>query len=223
MSSGTSNNKPNKGGDIVRFEPKGMSLINSNPGYIEIFRKAGCLKFCQNLEGHHIDVTHKFVLNYDGKSSKVGDLMVQVTEKDIAMATGIPAEGERWFKDTTLDLSDCKKFFREEYQDINLTSGAPRKCITDESDEFLKVIQRYFTCEGRFNMVYAYHIRLLMHFDGMRALNIPYFLHISIGNMTDKIQGNPKQFENHIFHHALIKLLIVKEMRKEKEDMGVIF
>jgi hypothetical protein len=31
-------------------------------------------------------------------------------------------------------------------------------------DNMLKVIQRYFTCEGRFNMIYQYHISLLLHF-----------------------------------------------------------
>jgi len=115
MSSRTSNKKPNKGGDIVRFEPRGMTLINSNPGYMEIFRKVGCLKFCQKLDDHLVDVAHKLVLNYNGKSSKVGDLTIPVIEKEISVATGIPAEGERWFKGTTLDLSDCKQFFRKEY------------------------------------------------------------------------------------------------------------
>ena len=61
MTYGTSKKNPNKGGDIVRFEPRGMTLINSNPGYMEIFRNDGCLKFCQKLDGHHVDVAHKFV------------------------------------------------------------------------------------------------------------------------------------------------------------------
>lgn len=108
-----SRKKPNKGGDIVRFEPKGMALINSKLGYMEAFRKVGCLKFCQNMDGQHVDVAYKFVLNYDGKVSRVGDLVIPITEHDISMATEIPVEGERWFKGTTLDLSECKHFFIE--------------------------------------------------------------------------------------------------------------
>jgi len=65
-------------------------------------------------------------------------------------------------------------------------------------------------------MVYLYHIRLLLHFTRLRTLNISHFLHKSIGNMADKIQGNPKQFESNLFHCALIKLLIVKELKKRK-------
>jgi len=103
-----------------------------------------------------------------------------------------------------------------------LSAGAPRCCITKENDELLKVIQRYFTCEGRFNMVYAYHnhIRLLMHFKGVKALNLPYVLHRSIGKMAGKIQENLKNFESHLFHYGLIKLLIVKELGKRKRTWG---
>jgi len=147
-------------------------------------------------------------------------LVIPSTEHDISVEIGIPVEGEKWFKGTTLDLSECRHFFIKEYQDIKLTVGAPGKCITKESDELLKVIQRYFTCDGIFNMVYAYHIRFLMHFTGLKALNLPYFLHRSIGKMKDKIQGNPKIFESHMFHCALIKLLIVKDLRKRKKTWG---
>jgi len=60
--------KPYKGGGIVRFEPSGMALIKSKPEYMETFRRAGCLMFCQKLDGHHVDVAYRFVLNYDGKA-----------------------------------------------------------------------------------------------------------------------------------------------------------
>jgi len=119
-----------------------------------------------------------------------------------------------------MDLDGCRQFFSEGYQNIKLSAGAPRCYITRESDELLKVIQICFTCEGRFNMVYAYHIRLLMHFKGLKALNLPYFLHISLGKMAGKIQGNPKSFESHLLHGGLIKLLIVKELGKRKKTWG---
>ena len=161
MSSGTPKKKTNKGGDIVRFEPKGMALINSTSGYMDIFRRAVCLRFFQKLQGHHVDIAYQFVLNYDGTKSKVGELVIPVTEQAISTTTGIPAEGERWFKGMTLDISECRQFFKKEYQDVKLTTGSQRKCMTKDSDELLKMIQRYFTCEGGFNMVYLYHIRLL--------------------------------------------------------------
>jgi len=35
-----------KGGEINRFKPSDMALLKMKPGYEEIFRKVGCLKFC---------------------------------------------------------------------------------------------------------------------------------------------------------------------------------
>lgn len=95
MSSRTPKKKTNKVGDIVRFEPRGMALINSNPNYMETFRKAGCLKFCQKLDGHHVDVAYMFVFNYNGNISKMGELVIPVTKQYIFVATGIPVEGEK--------------------------------------------------------------------------------------------------------------------------------
>lgn len=217
MATETPTRKTNKGRDIVRFKPQGMALINSCPGYMDVFRREGCLRFCQQLQGHDVDITYKFVLNYDGTKSIVGDLIIPVTKQAISTTTGIPAEGERWFKGMTLDTNECGQFFKKEYQGIKLTTRAQRGYMMKDNDELLKVIQRYFTCEGRFNMVYLYHIRLLLHFTSKRALNLPYFLYKSIGKMAGKIQANLKSYENSLFHCVLIKLMIVKEMKKRKK------
>jgi len=117
-----------------------MALLKSKPVYEEVFIRAGCLRFCQKLDGHHVDVSYRFALNYDGKASKVGDPVIPATEMDISIVTGIPTEGEEWFKGTSLDLGECRHFFNKEYQNIKLSAGAPRGCITRESDELLKVI-----------------------------------------------------------------------------------
>jgi len=109
----------------------------------------------------------------------------------------------------------------KKYQGMKLSTGAPRARIIKEDDEFLKVIHRYFTCESRFNMVYAYHVRLLMHFRGVKVLNIPYLLHSSLGKMCEKIQGNPYSFSSHIFPCGLIKLLIVRELAKRRSTRGL--
>jgi hypothetical protein len=59
--------------------------------------------------------------------------------------------------------------------------------MLDHYDNFLHVIQRYFTCEGHFNIVCQYHIRILIHFTGKKALNFPFFLYMIFGNMSDKV------------------------------------
>jgi len=159
-------------------------------------------------------------VNFEGEASRVGDLIIPVSELDIFVATGIPAEGEKWFKGNYLNVDECKQLFAKGYEDTKLFVGAPRACISEEDDEILKVIQQLFTCEGRFNMVYAYHMRLLMHFRGVKPLNILFFLHRSLRKMADKVKKHSGNSSSHLFHCGLIHLLIVKELAKRKKTWG---
>jgi hypothetical protein len=59
-----------------------------------------------------MEVAKQFSLNFDGVKTKVGSLEIQVTEQTIASATGIPMQGERWFKGTPLDSSYCNDYFK---------------------------------------------------------------------------------------------------------------
>jgi hypothetical protein len=88
-------------------------------------------------------------------------------------------------------------------------------------DKMLRVIQRYFTCEGRFNMVYQYHIRLLLHFTGKESMNLPFYLFRSIGKMSDRVQAKSKQVDTSVFHSGLIKMLVLEELKKTNTDWEV--
>jgi hypothetical protein len=85
-------------------------------------------------------------------------------------------------------------------------------------DKMLMVIQRYFTHEGIFNMVYQYHIRFLLHFTGKEAMNLPFYLFRSIGKMADRVQDKYKKVDTSVFHYGLIKMLVMEELRKTNTD-----
>jgi hypothetical protein len=84
----------------------------------------------------------------------------------------------------------------------------------------LKVIQRYFTCEGRFNMVYQYHIMLLLHFTSKEVMNLTFYLFRSIGKMVDRVQYKSKQVDTSVFHSVLIKMLVMEELKKTNNYLG---
>jgi hypothetical protein len=109
-------------------------------------------------------------------------LEFEVTEASISAITRIPITGENWFKAMALSSSYAKYILKPEYQDNDLSKSMPRSQLIEQFDRILKIIQRYFTCEGRFNTLYQYHVRLLLHFTGKVEMNIPYYLLISIGN-----------------------------------------
>jgi hypothetical protein len=114
-----------------------------------------------------------------------------------------------------LDASYAKDFLKPKYKTNNLSKGVPINHLVGEFDKILKIIQRYFTCEGRFNTLYQYHIRLLLHFTGKVEMNIPFYLLRSIGKMSDMVQSKSKAVDTRIFHFGLIRMLVVEELRKK--------
>ena len=96
----------------------------------------------------------QFALNFSGTKTKVGMLEFEVSEHSIYVATQISYCGEKWFKYISLKSSFSKKLFKPEYHGENLSKGVPKIHMLEYFDKMLRVIQRYFTCEGRFNMIY---------------------------------------------------------------------
>ena len=77
----------------------------------------------------------------------------------------------------------------------------------------MKLIIRYFSCEGRFSRLYGYHIRLLMQFTRVKMMNIPYFMCRNIERMTNLMQRKtPEQQYNNIYHYALINIMVVHQL-----------
>ena len=77
----------------------------------------------------------------------------------------------------------------------------------------MRLIIRYFSCEGFFSRLYAYHIRILMHFTRVKFMNIPYFMYQNIKRMTTLLRRkNPEQHHNNIYHYALIKIIVVHQL-----------
>jgi hypothetical protein len=132
----------------------------------------------------------------------------------IAAATKIPNTGERWFKSIILNASFSKDFPKLDYEKDNLSKGVPTSHLVEGFDKMLKIIQRYCTCEGKFNMIYQYHIRLLLHFTGKDLMNMPYYLFISMGNMVDRVQAKSKVVDTSVFHSGLIRMLVMDELKK---------
>jgi len=159
-----------------------------------------------------------FALNYNGIKTKVGPLELAVTPDSIAAATEIPRQGEKWFKVQKFQLANCDDFLMTEHKGADLTDGVPKSWLEKHYQQFLKIIQRFFTCEGRYDTVRQYHFRLLLHFTGREMLDIPYYLHRSLGKMSDKIQKIPQTAEKHLFHFGLMKLLVLEELRKVGRD-----
>ena len=105
----------------------------------------------------------------------------------ITAATGIPNMGDKWFKSKDLEDQYYEPFIKPRYRNERRTVF-PFSYLLDRYAPMMKIIMKYFSCEGRFSRIYTYHIRLLMLFTRVRLLSIPYYLFRSIEKMTFIVQ-----------------------------------
>jgi hypothetical protein len=118
----------------------------------------------------------------------------------MSAAMEIPLQGEKSFKGMHLDISCYMDFIKPEYRNRKIGADIPSEYLLDPFEKLLKIIKKYFTCEGRFDKVHPYHIRLLMHFIGKNPLNLPFFLCRSLGKMADNVQSKADKPGNNLFH-----------------------
>jgi hypothetical protein len=207
-------NKSHKGESVVGTEPSEMHLFDVEPMMREVFQRVGFLSFYQNMQRGHPEVAKEFALKFDDTKTKVETLELEVSETTIAATTEIPNTGEMWFKSMTLNATFSKDFLKTYYQKDNLSKGVPRIHLVEGFEKMMKVVQRYFTCEGRFNMIYQYHIRIFLHFIGKDLMNIPFYLFKSMGKMVDRVQDKSKTMETSVFHSKLVMMLVMEEINK---------
>jgi hypothetical protein len=170
------------------------------------------------MQRGHPEVAREFSLNFDGTKTKVGTLELELSKETIETSTEIPNTGERWFKSMNLNKNFSKEFLKPKCQGDNLSKGVLRSHMVEGFDKMLRVIQIYFTCEGKFNMIYQYHIILLLHFIGKDLMNLPFYLFRSIGKMVDMVQAKSKVVDTSVFHSGLIKMIVMEDLKKKNID-----
>jgi len=207
-----------RSGRCLRTEPEGLDLTLRDEGVARAFKNAGCWRFCEKLKGGHTEVTKAFALNFTGLNSKVSMLEFPVSPQAISVVTEIPRGGQEWFKNFKFDMTPCKEFLKEQYVNEDLTKAVPRNYIKEHYALLLTGIQKYLTCEGRYTKVYSYHFKLLLHFTGKASIDIPFYLFRSLSKMCDKVQLKKDDCETSLFHHGLIKLLVLDSLQKIGRD-----
>ena len=206
-------------GKLLRAEPEGSKFLEGYPQVKEALQKANWLQCIQKFRGYHREVTKAFARSFRDKDNQVeiGDLKFTVTESSIAQATSLPQTGEIWFKNRSVQDQQWKKILKNPGMDTSIfTKGIPVTYVKEEWTTLLLLVHKFFTCEGRFGVLYVYHAKVMMHFLG-DDINLPYFLLSSLGKMSSIVQRNPRNIEPHLYHHGLVKML-VEEQLKAKRD-----
>ena len=107
-------------GKLLRAEPEGPKFIEGYPQVKEILKKANWLRFIQKFRGYHKEVTKAFARSFNGLEAEIGDLKFAVNEASIATATELLQEGERWFKNKSINDEAWRKILRNQGMDITV-------------------------------------------------------------------------------------------------------
>ena len=134
-------------------------------------------------------VSMKFARRFTCTKVEFDSISFYISEQSIAEATGLSTEGEKWFKRLPFQV-DLKIFLRPGYENTDWSQGIPRNCLKEEWKQVLAIIQRYVTCEGRFETIYKYHMRFFLHVAGVSKLNLPFYLFKSLSKMSAKVKSH---------------------------------
>ena len=157
--------KGGKGRWHVREEPTSLAHLQACPLAMTCFQYQSCFGYCERISQiqHHRELVCLFVLHlHNGHVNLVG-VDFTLSPEIVAQATGIPNVGEEWNKRQQLDRFHYEPYIKPGCM-RHLTIFFPLIFLRDEYAPLMRLIMRYFTCEGRFSRLYSYHIRLLMHF-----------------------------------------------------------
>jgi len=206
--------RPHKSGRHVREEPTTLTELQAYPLAMSCFQHQSCFEFCQkvaSVQFHH-DPARLFVLHLHGDQATQAGATFILTPKYVSLATGIPNIGEPRNKKQKIDRHHYDPYIKTTFL-RQLKRVFPFRYLKDEYAPLVRLIMKYSSCEGRFSRIYAYHIRLLMHFTRVWMMNIPYFICRNIKRMTTFIQHKtPQQQLNSVYHFALIKILVVHQL-----------
>ena len=201
-------------GPILKFEPEGVALLESCPTYSRLFNEKGWHEYCERLTGYHVEVTRAFAWSFDGQKVEFKTLTLQVTEESITEATRLYVEGDKWFKRLSLKPFEYNHLLVWEHKDPNWEKGSSSVWVKPKYTDSLYLIHKYITCEGRFSLIFLYHLRLLSHLVDDQKLSLPYYFHKSLVKMAMKWKNPGMILDSYLFHHGLVKLLVHHALRK---------
>jgi hypothetical protein len=194
---------------IVRIEPNGVQTLLLFDNAREDLERNGWLVFIEKFEGFNLAVAQQFPLTFDGYRAKIGDVHLELNEDFLSLATGLAAEGKKWFKNLKVDEVPWPLLFTS--RKINsCDKGMPVTTLKSRWHDLLAIIEKFITCEGRYSLVFLYHLRLLMSFIDF-PLNMPHFLLWSLYKMAKCFKR--EKADSSFFHHCLIKIILVHQLK----------
>jgi hypothetical protein len=190
---------------VVRIEPNGVQTLLLFDNARADLERNGWLVFIEKFEGFNLAVPQQFTLTFDGCRGKIGHIQLEVNKDFLSSATCLSAEGQRWFKNLKVDEVPWPLLFTS--RKINsCDKGMPVTSLKSRWHDLLAIINQFVTCEGRYGLVFLYHLWLFMSFIYF-PLNMPHFLLRSLYKKAKRFKREKADYS--LFHHCLIKIIVI--------------
>ena len=145
-----------RSGKTYKDEPSDMSWVQTFLDYARLFLEEGWLSFFERIDGYHTEVSYMFAKCLDKDIVTFDTLNFELTRELLAEATGIPDEGEHWFKKVPFTF-DAQKYLLPDVV-VDCGKRVHIQKFKPEWIEPIKILQSYIACEGRFAFVFKYHL-----------------------------------------------------------------
>ena len=124
------------------------------------------------------------------------------------------AHEKKWFKTTIEKDVEFRSYLKTDHRGMVWKKSVPSSSLEERWKQLLKAIVVYLTCEGIYNRAMIYHFKLMNHFTGKIPLDLPFYLHISLGKMAHQVKSQPSKIAGRLSHHGLIQLLVQELLKK---------
>jgi hypothetical protein len=199
---------------VIRIEPNGSQTLLLYDDVSDDLMSLSWDVVIRKFQGYNSQMDKDFSLTFDGCRAKVGDIQLDITKKFLSEATGLPLIGQKWFKNSKLDEVPWSLFITS--KNIHCCDkGMLISLLKIRWHGLLAILRKFVTCEGRYGLIFLYHIRLLMNFISFQ-LNMLFYLLRSLYKMEKRYKK--QSLDSSLFHQWLIKLLVVHHLKTLGED-----
>jgi hypothetical protein len=198
---------------VVRVEPNGIQTLLSYDNARDDLERNGWHLFIEKFKGFNLRVAQEFALTFDGCRAKIGDVQLEVIEEFLIQAMDLPVVGQKWFKNAKFEEVPWTLMFTSR-KITSCDRGMPISSLKPRWHDLLAIVKQFITCEGRFRLVFLYHLRLLMSFIGF-PLNMPYFQLRNLYKMGKRFRK--QRSDSSLFHHGLIKIILVHQLQLQND------
>jgi hypothetical protein len=125
---------------VVRIEPNGNQTLLLFDNACEDLENSGWLVFIQKFEGFNLSVAQQFSLTFDRCRAKVRDIQLKINEEFLSSATGLPARGKRWFKNSKVDEVSWPLLFPSR-KIVSFDRGMPVIALKPRRYDLLEIVK----------------------------------------------------------------------------------